>query len=81
MGVLATFNFKYFPYLSNQAVATFKRCQEEYRLMSLSTDDKTCLSVTAATISVNNWITDLFVPLFFDKEFYLVMVKTTSIFW
>ena len=30
---------------------------------------------------VNNWITDLFVPLFFDKEFYLVMVKTTSIFW
>ena len=33
------------------------------------------------TVSVNNWITDLFVPLFFDKEFYLVMVKTTSIFW
>ena len=30
-------------------------------------------------ISVNNWLTDLFVPLFFDKEFYLVMVKTTSI--
>ena len=28
---------------------------------------------------VNNWLTDLFVPLFFDKEFYLVMVKTTSI--
>ena len=30
-------------------------------------------------ISVNNWLSDLFVPLFFDKEFYLVMVKTTSI--
>ena len=31
-------------------------------------------------IAVNNWITDLFVPLFFDKEFYFVMVKQLQFF-